>query len=243
MPESAADYLKWLRETLEPAYTQRSVIPGHDVSHVDRMVNMAPRVTNFADLDQDELAVAIWLHNLDRAPDLGIGLDKLYSASLGYLASSPFEDEARHRIALAAGEHHKKEECPGDSSVLRALRALDRIDRMNALGVLTAATTHAIDKPLYILRNPLSYELQPDGQPYCVYDDLAGRIMEFPLMIPPDLRYLIDVQGMRDFVSYVRTLAAHISRAHGLENGIEPDLHKALGPLYELYAGDGYPDG
>lgn len=236
--DSTASYLEWLGRELEPAYTG-TVVPGHDVSHVLRMVRRAPEISHLPDLVQDELVAAIWLHNMDRAPALGVGLANLEEASRTYLADSPFDPDARQRIAVAAGEHHKKYDEPGDSSVLTALRALDRVDRMNALGVLTSATTHGSDKPLYLIRDPFRYELEDDGQPYSVYDDLAGRIMEFPLLMPPGLRYLIDTRGMRDFVSYVRTLADYVCRAHGLENGIELDLMKALGPeLYHLYAGD-----
>lgn len=234
-------YLERLAAELTPAYEARSVVPGHDTSHVLRMIARAPQITHLRDLDQGELAAAIWLHNLDRAPDLGIGLDILEDASRKYLAGSPFSDVARQRIAVAAGEHHWKNGKPGDSSVLIALRALDRLDRMNALGVLTAATTHGIDKPLYIPRDPFRYELDEDGQPFSVYDDLAGRIMEFPLLLPPETRYLIDTQGMRDLVAYVRALAGHVCRAHGLENGAERDLLKALGPdLYRKYGGMAY---
>jgi len=236
MANNIGSYLKWLENQLTPAYNARTVIPGHDTSHVLRMIARAPLITHLPDLDQEELRAAIWFHNLDRAPDLGIGLDILEKRTLGYLEGSPFSEQAQRRIARAAGEHHAKNGKPDDPSVLTALRALDRLDRMNALGVLTAATTHGIDKPLYIPRDPFRYELGEDGQPYSVYDDLAGRIMEFPLLLPPETRYLIDVQGMRDLVAYVRALAGYVCRAHGLENGVEADLLKALGPyLYRKY--------
>lgn len=236
MTETVAGYLAWLSGMLEPFYATGVVVPGHDVSHVLRMVARAPEVTTLPDLDQGELVAAIWLHNLDRAPALGVSLAEVETASLRYLTGSPFADDARRRVAVAAGEHSKKHDEPGDSPVLIALRVLDKVDRMNALGVITAAACHGASKPLYVAREPFCYALSDGGQPYSVYDDIAGRIMEWPAMIPPGLRYLIDVQGMRDVVSYVRNLAGHVCRIHGLTNGVESDLVKALGPdLYALY--------
>lgn len=236
MADTIPAWLAWLENQLTPAYEARTVVPGHDTSHVLRMCTRATQITHLPDLDQDELRAAVWFHNMDRAPDLHVSLGELGKRTLDYLAGSPFSEQARQRIARAAGEHHAKNGKPDDPSVLTALRALDRLDRMNALGVLTAATTHGIDKPLYIPRDPFRYELDEDGQPFSVYDDLAGRIMEFPLLLPPETRYLIDVQGMRDLVAYVRALAGHACRAHGLENGAERDLLKALGPdLYREY--------
>ena len=237
MPDNFAAYISRLAGALTPAYTSPTLVPGHDVTHVLRMIGRAPEITNLPGLNQDELVTAIWLHNMDRAPDLGVGLDELEKASWNYLEESPFDNAARQRIAIAAGRHHEKLAQPDDSDVLTALRVLDRIDRMNALGVLSAATNHGRDKPLYVIRDPFRYVLADDGQPYSVYDDIAGRIMEFPLMIEPSMRYLIDVQGMRDLVDYTRTLATHICRMHNLENGVEQDLLKALGPqLYDEYA-------
>jgi hypothetical protein len=226
---AVSGYLNQLGVTLSLAYDAPAVVPGHDTSHVLRMIAMSPRITHLPGLDQGELAAAIWLHNLDRAPDLVVPLDRLEEVAHAYLEDSPFSAGARDRIARAAGEHHLKHGKPDDPGILTALRALDRLDRMNALGVLAAAATHGRDKPLYIARDPFRYELDEDGQPYSVYDDLAGRIMEFPLLLPPETRYLIDTRGMRDLVAYVRALAGHVCRAHGLENGVEQDLVKALG--------------
>lgn len=233
MADDIPAYLAWLESQLTPAYTARTVIPGHDTSHVLRMIARAPLITHLPDLDQDELRAAIWLHNLDRAPDLNIMLADIADGARYYLKDSPFTYEAQQRIAEAVGKHDGRK--PG-STLLTALQALDRLDRMNALGVLTAATTHGMDKPLYIPRNPFRYELGEGGHPFSVYDDLAGRIMEFPQMIPLEMRYLIDVRGMRDLVAYVRALAGHVCRAHGLRNGVEQDLIKALGrDLYQEY--------
>ena len=237
MTDDTREWLDGLAAKLTPAYALGSVVPGHDVTHVQRMCARIPLVTHLPGLDPDELAAAVWLHNLDRAPALGIPYAALGGAARRYLEFSPFGRQARTRIAFAVAVHDRRTTLPSDPDVLRALKALDKTDRMNVVGVLTGAMTHGLDKPLYEARNPFRYRLTADGQPYTVYDDLAGRIMEFPRLIEPEARYLIDVPAFRRFVAYVRDLAGYICQVHGLANGIEDDLRKALGSQYETFAG------
>lgn len=234
------DTRAWLDDLagiLTPAYSLENVVPAHDITHVQRMCARVPLVTHLPGLDPDELTAAVWLHNLDRSLVLEIPYDGLEEAAARYLEGSPFSPEARKRIACAVGCHDSHDHDNGQV-VVRALKALDMTDRMNVVGVLTGAMCHGRDKPLYEPRNPFRYRLTPDGgQPYTVYDDLAGRIMEFPALIEPEARYLIDVSAFRQFVAYVRDLAGYICRVHGLANGIEDDLRKALGSQYETFAG------
>lgn len=241
---SIADYLEWLKQQLAPHYG-RDTAPGHDMDHVLRMVARVPDIVHLPDLDREELVAAILLHNLDRAPGTNSAIVDVVDRTTAFMAEalrwlqySPFDDEARQRIAQAAAAHSKKYDDPDDSDVLKALRALDKVDRLGLLGILTAAMVHGLDKPLYVVRSPLRFELEePGGWPLSVYDDIVGRLMQWPLLLPEEARYLIDTADMRAFVAYARALADQICRTHGLENGIEADLMENLGPeLYALYA-------
>lgn len=235
---SNEEYLKWLEKELSPLYSTEAAA-GHDVGHVQRMVAMGARITHLPDLDLDAYAAAVWLHNLDRVPELKAKIEEssLHEAALGYLRSSPFGSEVREDIAVAVATHGKKDDEAGDSSLLKALRAADKVDRLGPRGVLTSAMIHA-HLPLYDPnRNPFCVELGEDGWPLTIYDDIAGRLMEWPLLMPTEVRYLIDTDRMRALVAYARGLSEEVCREHGLQNGVEDDLQKALGPeFYALYA-------
>jgi hypothetical protein len=209
---------------------------GHDASHVLRMIDIGRQITHLPGLDLQVYDVAVWLHNLDRLP-AEVRRRPVEQALIEFLDVSPFSDSERTVIYMAVLAHAKFSSDPEDSDILKALQAADKVDRLGPRGVLTAAQIHA-HRPLYDpTRDPFRVQLGEGGWPFTVYDDIAGRVMEWPLMMPPESRYLISRDRMRGLIGYVRAMADEACQAHGLTNGVEDDLARALGPeLYVLYA-------
>jgi hypothetical protein len=239
MPLTVAEYLAHLEQELRLRYVGKDVV-GHDEAHIRAMLAIGPRITHLPGLDLDVFAAAVWLHNLDRPPEIRLRIESSSFAAVveEYLELSPFTPELRDDIVVAVVTHSKKHDEPNDSSCLRALRAADKVSRLDPAGALSAAQIHG-KRGLYDpTRDPFVVKLgEPGGWPMTVYDDFAGRLMEWPRLLPPEARYLISLEDMRALVSYIKDFAAMVCRRHGLHNGVEDDLRRALGPeLYELYA-------
>ena len=226
---------------LRPHYTMPHGSGGHDISHVERMIARGPRIAEVTGLvfDHDEFAAAVWLHNIDRGAAVrGVSdIASLEQIVRIQLTETDFDNAAKDRIVDAVLQHNKKDDAPGDSTLLQAVRIADKLDRLGPLGVLSAAAFRGSELPLYDPKQPFGYTSTAEGETMkTVYIDLF-RVMEWVGMLPSDqARSLIDREDVTAFISFVRSLGREIARQCNVPNKIEDDIKKALGPFYDRYA-------
>lgn len=232
-------FVRELADKLRKPY-EHTQCAGHDVWHVQRMLILGERIRTILDFDWYEFVAAAWLHNLDRAPQYRGPICTVFGSvaglALDFLKDSPFSEEARQRIALAAATHGKKDDEPGDSTLLTALRIADKLDRFNPLGALTAAMIHGYRIPLYDPDDPFGYESTEYDRLKTVYNDFF-RLLEWVDMLPSDeARGLIDRAGLLALIDFIRSFGAYVARLHTLKPNTEEDIKRALGRHYETFA-------
>ena len=229
-----------LEAKLASLYAMPNSPGGHDILHVRRMIDMGPRIAEVTGLtfDLDEYAAAVLLHNIDRGAAVQ-GVAKLIS--LGQLVKvlldeTAFSPEAKDRIIVVVLQHSKKDDEPGDSTLLQAVRIADKLDRLGPLGIVSAAAFRGSELPLYDPVHPFGYTSTAEGKMMkTVYVDFF-RVMEWVGMLPSDqARSLINRNDMTAFINYVRAFGREIALRHGVVNRVEDDIKKALGSYYNLY--------
>lgn len=232
------NFLENLKNRLQQPYSH-TLVAGHDTYHVRRMELLGPKIATFLDFDMDEYVAAVWLHNLDRAPASvlpNIGTS-FYEQAMGYLADSNFDAEAKERIAITAATHQKRDDEPGDSTLLTAVRIADKCDRMGPIGIMTSSMIYGYQLPIHPGDKPVALTNTALSKMQTIYDDFF-RILEWVNMLPSDKarEVMIDPVALRSFIDFVRALAQEISVRFGVENHSEQDIKRALGKFYDTYA-------
>jgi HD superfamily phosphodiesterase len=225
-------------DKLRVPYTPPQIDGGHEFIHVERMIALAARISKILTFDMNEFRAAAWLHNLDRCPVFKPDIEQhgLRGVCLNILAESPFSEEARERIGDTVLEHNKKEDEPGDSTLLTALRIADKLDRFGPLGILAAAAHQGPRLLAYDPERPFLYDSTEEGKLKSIYNNLF-RILEWVTMLPSDeARDLINPRRMRFYIAFLRELGAEIAEVTGKPNEVEVDIKKALGSFYEQWA-------
>jgi len=230
------EFLTYLEDQLRPRYALPAGVGGHDVTHVERMVAMEPKIATILDFDPDEYVVAAWLHNIDRNPETKKRIKEehisIQELCHEFLVSSPFDGDARVRIVNAVVQHPKKDDDPGDSTLLTALRIADKIDRMGPLGVIASTAFRGSELPPYDTKHPFGYSSTVEGKLRSIYNDLF-RILEWYGMLPSEkARALVNRERLLFFVNYIRELGAEIAETTRLPNRVEDDIRRALGDHY-----------
>ncbi len=180
------DFLKWLSDFLRPHYTPPAIAGGHDWTHVERLITLASGITRFLNFNMDEFQAAAWLHNLDRATNLkevvkiNGGL-KAYCLKL--LSEGPFDEDAQERIVDAVLQHNKKDDEPGDSTLLQALRIADKVDRFGPLGIMAISAHQGPNLISYDPHNPFGYDSTAEDKLKSVYNNFM-RVLEWYGMLP-----------------------------------------------------------
>lgn len=240
-------YLQWLKEKLSPLYTPPATPGGYDLNHIYEMLKLGPKIAaipQYSDLDLDEFAVAVWLHNSDRPRELqeNLGIPKdgwkerwgVYLFEI--LADSPFTAEVRMRIIDAVLQHSKKNDEPGDSTLLTALRIADKVVRFGPLGMMGQPANRGRTQMFYDPENPFKYPSTEESQLKVVMHDYF-RVLEWYAMLPCDeARALVSTQYLRAQIRYLRVLGLQISEYTGKENQIESCIKQALSAHYSNIA-------
>lgn len=227
-------FFEQLIAKLRPAYTPPNAKGGHDYTHVERMVKLGERI-NFLEFNKQEYKVAVWLHNIDRSLKYWeeIECDGIKAVVRRFLIESPFAWDARDRIVKAVFEHSKKDDEPGDSTLLTALRIADKVDRFGALGVIAIVALHGNILLPYNPEEPFGYASTAERKLSSIYND-CFRVLEWYAMLPSDkARALIAPEKLEYFISTLRLLGREIADATGAKNLVEEDIKKALGSYYE----------
>ncbi len=232
------EFLSGLADRLTEHYRHPDCA-GHDTPHIMRMLMKEGDIRKVVDyFDHQEWIAAVWLHNLDRAPNLQsiIGTNGLEKAVMAFLNDSPFTQDAIARVADAVAQHSKRDDEPRDSPLLTALRIADKLDRLGPIGALTAAMIHGPKMPIYEPDDPFGMISTEEGRLKSIYNDLF-RLLEWVDMLPSDAaRSLINRVDLLALINFVRALAAQISIMHQEENPVEAQIQKALGRHYETFA-------
>lgn len=231
-------FLDRLARELRPYYTPPHVPCGHDWLHVERMIQIS-REIRFLAFDSVELEAAAWLHNLDRAPRiLELSRERgLRTLCLDYLSGSPFESGARERIACAVVEHSKRNDEADDNPLLTALRICDKVDRFRfAANTLLAIGAHRGTAHLpYDPERPYGHGSLAEPHLRTVASDFF-RVLEWYAMLPSDeARALIDREDVEFLLHVVRRFGREVARHLGIEDHIEQDIQRALGPYYAAF--------
>ncbi len=228
-------FLDHLENTLTPEYIPPKVFGGHDFTHVKQLISLAKnRIYRVVFFNMDEFEAAAWLHNLDRAAGFQnrISIEGLGSVCRLLLENSPFGNEICERIVKAVCEHSKKDDEPGDSSLLVALRIADKIDRFSPSGILAIAAHSGMSYAAYDPKHPFGYTSTEEGKLRSTYNNFF-RVLEWYGMLPSDqARALIHTQDLWLFVSFLRRFGEEISRHTGVSCTVEEDIQKALGDHY-----------
>jgi hypothetical protein len=233
------DFVEGLSSTLEFEYSAPRTPGGHDADHIKRMLRMESKIASVLDFDPWEYRVAVWLHNLDRIEAFRAPLKQ--KGVFGYvervvLEGSPFSPAARARIAYAVSRHAKKDDEPGDSSLLTALRIADKLDRLGPLGILSAAAFRGGELPLYDARSPFGYASTAEERLKSVYNDFF-RVLEWVGMLPSDAaRSLINREHLAAYVAFLRALGKELSDRLEVEDRVEDDIRRALGSYHAEFA-------
>lgn len=229
------EFLRSLDERLRIPYTPPNLAGGHDVTHVERLAARGRKIGTILKFDPDELAAAVWLHNLDRATLLGPEIKEaggLANYCRTLLIDSPFNPEQRERIIDAVLQHPKKDDDPSDSPLLTALRIADKLDRIGPLGILSIPAFRGPNLLPYDSKQPFGYDSTVEGKLKSIYNDFF-RVLEWYGMLPSDeARSLVNIQRLRFFAEFLRMLGEEIAELTGAENLVEKDIRKALGTYY-----------
>ncbi|MBI3589500.1 MAG: hypothetical protein HY093_03780 [Candidatus Liptonbacteria bacterium] len=228
-------FLDQLESALTSEYIPPKVFGGHDFTHVKQLISLAKdRIHRVVSFDMDEFEAAAWLHNLDRASGFrdrvkAVGLE---SVCLSFLDKSPFEREARKRITKAVLEHSKKDDEPGDSTLLVALRIADKIDRFSPSGILAIAAHSGMSYAAYDPKFPFGYTSTEEHKLKSTYNNFM-RVLERYDMLPSDeARELLDPADLDFFITFLREFGEEIAFHTGAEDRTEGDIKKALGTRY-----------
>ncbi len=234
------EFLAELKRKLEPLYAT-AVVGGvcHDTDHVRRVMAFGPKIARATGLrfDLEEFEAAVWLHNLDKIPSVlhALKVTSLRVLLASLLGGSDFSRDAQERIVDAALRHSKKDDEPGDSALLTALRIADKLDSLGPIGIARSVSGR-MTLPLYDRQNPFGFGSTSDERMKTVYDDFF-RIIEWVGMLPSDAaRGLIDKQDFRANVDFLRAFGRELGARLGVDNRVEQDIKRALGPYYQSYA-------
>lgn len=234
--------LRKIQEFLTPYYTLPRTSGGHDLLHIKRMIAMGPKIQSaIPGFELPEYIAAVWLHNMDRSPELkqqmeAAGGFESYCHVLLY--GTTFPGISRHRIAIAAREHSKKYNSPGDSPLLVALRTADMIDRFGAIGALEVAAHRGAELPIYNegqMFGVIYFEQNDESQLQTLYHDHL-RVISWYQGLTDAGRNLVPQKNFRFLIAFTRQLAEEVAEITGAENKVENDLQAALGIYYEAYA-------
>ncbi|MFA5775971.1 MAG: hypothetical protein WC988_00170 [Patescibacteria group bacterium] len=242
-------YLRALEQQLEPLYHIPHVVGGHEISHVRMMLARAKGVLEaisryYPGLDPaddgtfTELLAAIWWHNVDRVREWKVDVQKAGGDEpyvLMQLADSPFENDARARIAYAVANHSQRECQIGEHPwLLVALMDLDKMVRLFPLNVIEGAQHQLEDNPIY------------DPEPEHLFDYKKARrslwrafmwnLEWVPMLSCDEVRALIEKAHFRAFIDFLRALGADIAEREGVPNGVEGQIELALGEYYQEFA-------
>ena len=223
-------YFAGLVEVLRQHYTMPHVDGPHDWTHPERMVNIGKELEPLIPFHWHEFLVAVWLHNLDRAHFYRAHIQELGLAGLCFelLDSSPFDADAKARIVDAVEKHLKLDQ-PGDSLLLKAVQSADRLDWLGSIGIVGAAYFWTANGVYADPSDP--FAPWEKGVPRNFWQD-AIRQTEWYAMLPSDEVRAIADRYMPARLSFLRAFAAEVSARHGVQNMVERDLQKALGPDY-----------
>lgn len=241
-------FLRILETTLTACYLPPATPGGYDLNHVNEMLRLGEKIKalpRYHDLDLDEYTAAVWLHNTDR-PDalkkeLRVGEDgwkerwRLCVQSL--LTGSPFDVATRERIVNAVLEHSKKDDEPGDSTLLTALRIADKIVRLGPLGMMGQPANRGRFQMFYDPTAPFVYGSTEDDKLRAVWNDYFRVLEWIPMLLkralnPAELWTFIDKEDVREQVHYIRGVGRMIAKTTGVENHVEDCIKKALGSYY-----------
>ena len=232
--------LEGLKKYLGPFYVAQG---GHDLPHVLRMERMFPEIAEFiSGVDRVEYELAVWLHNVDRCEGLREEIKaKTLPVVLLELIGDSLSQEATSRIIQAILEHGKFKDGPNDSPVLQALRLADKWDRIGVLGGISGFQWLGCKMPAYEPGHPFGYgstaeaELGKKGYE-TLYQNFYRIIEWYPIF--PLIRELVERHPWRfkHLLFFIRAFAREVSEAHGVQNTVENDIEKCLGPYYYMWA-------
>jgi len=209
---------------------------GHDLNHVLRMEAMYEELsTLISGVDQEEYAVAVWLHNIDRCPAFGnpVKSEGLEAVLKGLLNPAELSAEVAERIVNSVLEHGKKNDGVDDPSLLQMLRLADEWDRIGVHGATSGFAWKGCVMPSYNHQNPFGYGDTSENGWKTHYQNFY-RILEwysdFPL-----IRDLVHRHRWRfeAFLAFIRAFAREISEAHNVPNTVEADIKRCLGSYYD----------
>lgn len=223
-------FIASLEKGLKHRYTPPNVPSGHDFTHVQRLIVLGDKIT-FIRFDLNEYRAVCWLHNLDRCQD--VALDEVVQLTSGLLQGSPFSGVAQERICDAVVQHSKKDDEPGDSTLLTAFRVADKVDRFSPSGLMATASLYGHKFLLYNPDKPFGFGSTEECLLKTIYDD-HFRCLEWYAMLPCDeARRLIVPNWLRLRLEFLRCLGQEIAATYVVENKVEGDIRRALGSFYE----------
>ena len=228
------EFIRKLSAELSPHYAPPFVNSGHDTHHVSRMIALGNTMP-WLDFNRDLFAIAVWLHNLDRSQPFE-GKD-IGEACAEFLVDAPLDDAQKKLVTDAVLQHSKKDDEPGDSSLLVALRIADKVDRFRfAAAGIAAICAHGHDLPAYDAAHPFGYGDTAESNVKTLY---AGffRVLEWYGMLPSDeARGLIRDADMQFHIAFIRRLGRDMAEILNVADETEGDLKKALGKHYAKFA-------
>lgn len=222
-----------LSERLKPHFMPPLTAGGHEYTHCQRMISIGKQI-NFLAFNWHEFVAAVWLHNLDRSTAYRATIENtgLAPAVRNLLLHSPFLEAIRERIIKAVVLHSKKDDSPDDTPLLTALRIADKIDRISASGILTSAAFHGGSLLLYDPAQPFGYD-SSQRKPRTIYEDMLFVLEWYKMLPSDDARALVTIDRRRLRLAFLRGLGDEVAERHGVENRVEEDIQRALGPYYE----------
>lgn len=128
---------------MTPGYVPPYALPGHDVTHPQRMCRIAEEIAD-EDIDLFLLKVAIWFHNLDRSNFPYLGEEPKtpgYASRVIRNFMQKYPDVFREPdidLVADAVERHNHLNSPDDPALLIYLKDCDRLDGLGAIGIVRA---------------------------------------------------------------------------------------------------------
>ena len=234
------ELLESLKVRLTPLYTQPIATGGHDLPHVVRVAEMYPQICDLAPgVDETLYKITAWLHNLDRCPLLQKGVIKtkgFRQVLFDHLDASDLTQKDKGAVVDAVLQHNKRNDEPGNSPLLKALRIADKWSRIDVIGITAGIAWLGGELPLYHVKKPFVYGSTAEGEWKTHYGNFF-RIIEWYTMYP-DIRELVrrQPQGFEEVLFFVRAWGRAVAAAHNVQNTVEDDLKKCLGPYYKDWA-------
>lgn len=143
--------------------------PAHDLLHVQRVVNLAKKLSHIEGTKWEVVVPAAWFHDFVNVPKndprRSFASRLSAEAALQYLASISYPQEYFPEIAHAIEAHSFSANIPTQSPEAAVVQDADRLDGLGAIGIARCfATSGVLKRPFYNDEDPWAERRKLDDQ-------------------------------------------------------------------------------